>query len=76
MGKVLSLDGFKDMVNNNPDFKQEITHRKDIIDKQNGIMRIYPENINKYLEEYYCKNVEDLQDRLYYTYGIFCTVIE
>jgi predicted HAD superfamily Cof-like phosphohydrolase len=76
MGKVLSLDDFKDMVNNNPDFKQEITHRKDIIDKQNGIMRIYPENVNKYLEEYYCKNVEDLQDRLYYTYGIFCTVIE
>lgn len=76
MGKVLSLDDFKDMVNNNPDFKQEITHRKDIIDKQNGIMRIYPENVNKYLEEYYCKSVEDLQDRLYYTYGIFCTVIE
>ena len=76
MGKVLSLDDFKDMVNNNPDFTEKITHRKDIIDKQHGVMRIYPENVNKYLEEYYCKNVEDLQDRLYYTYGIFCTVIE
>lgn len=76
MGKVLSLDDFKDMVNNNPDFTEKITHRKDFIDKQHGIMRIYSENVNKYLEEYYCKNVEDLQDRLYYTYGIFCTVIE
>lgn len=76
MGKVLSLDDFKDKIKNDNNFKNEIVGRQDIIDKQHGIMRIYPENVNKYLEEYYCKNVEDLQDRLYYTYGIFCTVIE
>lgn len=76
MRKILSFDAFKDMVNNNPDFKNEITHRKDIVDKEHGIMRIYSENINKYLEEYACKDIDDLENTLYYHYGIFCTVID
>lgn len=76
MSKVLSLDAFKEMVNTDDDFKKSITNRKDVIDKDNGVMRIYRENINKYLEEYYCKDSDELEDKLYHCYGIFCSVID
>lgn len=75
MGKVLSLDAFKEMVHTDAEFKNSIV-RQDVVDKDNGIMRIYSENINKYLEEYACKDIDDLEDTLYYHYGIFCTVID
>ncbi len=70
-----TLDSFKEMVNTNKDFKNEITHKKDFIDLDNGVMRIHHENINEYLEKYLCKDAEDLEDTLWYNYGIFCQVI-
>ena len=73
--KVFSLDSFKDMITNNNDFKEEIISKQDLIDLDNGVMRIYAENLNKYLEKYACKNAEDLENTLYYSYGIYCTVI-
>ena len=73
--KVFSLDTFKDMVSSNSDFKEEIIGKQDLIDLDNGVMRIYAENLNKYLEKYACKNAEDLENTLYYSYGIYCTVI-
>lgn len=73
--KVFSLDSFKDIVSSNSDFKEEIIGKQDLIDLDNGIMRIYAENLNKYLEKYACKNAEDLENTLYYSYGIYCTVI-
>lgn len=73
--KVFSLDSFKDMVSSNSDFKEEIIGKQDLIDLDNGVMRIYAENLNKYLEKYACKNAEDLENTLYYSYGIYCTVI-
>ena len=73
--KIFSLDSFKDMVSNNSDFKEEIIGKQDLIDLDNGVMRIYAENLNKYLEKYACKNAEDLENTLYYSYGIYCTVI-
>ena len=73
--KVFSLDSFKDMISNNNDFKEEIISKQDLIDLDNGVMRIYAENLNKYLEKYACKNAEDLENTLYYSYGIYCTVI-
>jgi len=73
--KVFSLDSFKDMVSSNNDFKEEIIGKQDLIDLDNGVMRIYAENLNKYLEKYACKNAEDLENTLYYSYGIYCTVI-
>ena len=73
--KVFSLDSFKDMISNNNDFKEEIISKQDLIDFENGVMRIYAENLNKYLEKYACKNAEDLENTLYYSYGIYCTVI-
>ena len=73
--KVFSLDSFKDMISNNNDFKEEIISKQDLIDLDNGVMRIYAENLNKDLEKYACKNAEDLENTLYYSYGIYCTVI-
>ena len=73
--KVFSLDSFKDMISNNNDFKEEIISKQDLIDLDNGVMCIYAENLNKYLEKYACKNAEDLENTLYYSYGIYCTVI-
>jgi len=73
--KVFSFDSFKDMISSNSDFKEEIIGKQDLIDLDNGIMRIYAENLNKYLEKYACKNAEDLENTLYYSYGIYCTVI-
>lgn len=74
--ETLSLDAFKNMVSTNEEFKTHIIGRHDIIDLEHGIMRICSENINKYLEKYACKNLEDLENTLYYNYGVYCTVIE
>lgn len=77
MGKnTLSLDAFKNMVSTNEEFKTQIIGRQDIVDFEHGIMRICSENINKYLEEYACKDLEDLENTLYYSYGVYCTIIE
>ena len=73
--KTLSFDDFKTMINTNNDFKESLTSKSDIIDFDNGVMRIHSENLNKYLEKYACKDAEELEDTLYYSYGIYCTVI-
>jgi len=72
---TFSFDAFKEMVSSNQEFKNNITHRNDIVDLDNGVMKIYSENLNKYLEQYSCKDAEDLEDTLYYDYGIYCKVI-
>lgn len=72
---TFSFDAFKEMVSSNQEFKNNITHRNDIVDLDNGVMKIYSENLNKYLEQYSCKDAEDLEDTLYYNYGIYCKVI-
>lgn len=78
MGKnrTLNLDDFKNLVSEDKDFKQELIGRSDLIDLDNGVMRIYIEHLPKYLERYACKDAEDLENTLYYCYGIYCTVIE
>jgi len=77
MGKnILSLDTFKNMVSTNEEFKTQIIGRHDIVDFEHGIMRICSENLNKYLEKYACKDLEDLENTLYYSYGVYCTIIE
>ena len=72
---TFSFDSFKDMVKNDDNFKQNLTKKEDLIDIENGVMRIHHENLMKYLEEYSCKNAEDLEDTLWYSYVIYCTVI-
>ena len=74
--QTLTFDDFKALAATN-EFKDKFkTKRTDLIDLDNGVMRIYSENINKYLEKYACKDAEDLEDTLYYSYGIYCEVID
>lgn len=56
--------------------KKRIIAPDDVINIDKGLMVIHAQNLNKYLEKYACKNLEDLQDILYYRYGVFVRVIE
>lgn len=69
----MTLEEFKTVA---PTLKKELTRRKDDFNEDNGTALIYSENLNKYLEKYMCKNAEDLEDTLYYQYGIFCKIID
>lgn len=73
--KTMSLDAFKELVAADEEVKDRIVGRCDMVDLDNGVMRIYQEHVNKYLEQYGCKTVDDLMDTLYYNYGIYCEVI-
>lgn len=72
---TFTLDSFKEMLKEDKDFKEQIVKKNDFIDLDNGVMRIYSENLNKYLEKYSCKDAEDLENTLWFNYGIFCQVI-
>ena len=73
---TLTFDTFKDLVSNDASSRKEITRNSDIIDMDNGTMVIHRQNINKYLERYMCKDEDDLQDTMWYNYGVFVKVIE
>ena len=45
------------------------------IDMDNGVMTIRKSNLNKYLEKYSCKDEDDLQDTLWFNYGIFVRIV-
>jgi hypothetical protein len=72
--KSMSLDTFKDLIINDSEAKDKIIGRADFIDLDNGVMRIYCEHLNKYLEQYCCKDADDLVNTLWYGYGIYCEV--
>lgn len=74
--KTLTLDEFKTKVITDKNFSKEISNRSDVIDMDNGTMVIYIENINKYLEKYACKNADDLQNTLWFSYGVFVNIVE
>ncbi len=74
-GKTMSLDEFKDILTSSNEARDKIVGRTDLIDLDNGVMRIYYEHIDKYLEKYVCKTPEELEDTLYYNYGIYCEII-
>ena len=73
--KTMSLDAFKELIAADEEVKDRIVGRCDMVDLDNGVMRIYREHVNKYLEQYGCKTADDLMDTLYYNYGIYCEVI-
>lgn len=73
--KTLTLEEFKSLAKDK-DFKERITTPNDIIDLDNGTMVIHRANLNKYLEKYICKDEDDLSDTLYYSYGIYLTIID
>ena len=72
----LTFDAFKDLMANDISFRKEITNTNDIIDMDNGTMVIHRRNITKYLERYMCKDEGDLQDTMWYNYGVFVKVID
>ena len=72
----LTFDAFKDLMANDTSFIKEITNTNDIIDMDNGTMVIHRQNITKYLERYMCKDEDDLQDTMWYNYGVFVKVID
>lgn len=74
MSKTFSLEEFQ-ALKNNQNFKDDIIGKTDIIDLDNGTMIIYAEHINKYLEQYCCKDAQDLEDTLWYNYGVWVKVI-
>lgn len=71
----MTLDDFKELMKNDKSVKYNYG-RSDIIDLDNGTMLIYAENIEKYLEQYACKNAEELSDTLWYYYGIFVKIVD
>lgn len=74
--KSFSLEGFKNLLKKDDSFKDRLTDRSDIVDTDNGSMLIYSEHLDKWLEKYSCKDIEDLQDTLWFNYGIFVKVLD
>ena len=72
----LTFDAFKDLVANDVSLREKITNTNDIIDMDNGTMVIHRQNISKYLERYMCKDEDDLQDTMWYNYGVFVKLID
>lgn len=52
------------------------TTNGDIIDMDNGTMTISRKNISYYLEKYACKDEIELNDTLWYNYGVFLRVVD
>ncbi len=74
--KSMSLDTFKELASEKGEFVDGIIGRVDMVDLDNGVMRIYSEHVNRYLEKYACRDADDLSETLWYSYGIFCQVID
>lgn len=69
----MTLDEFKAVA---PHLLFEKKRRSDIIDYDNGTALIYAENLNKYLERYACKDEDDLQNTLWYSYGMSVKIVD
>ena len=75
MGKTFTLDSFKEAIRVDTALKESLSNDADIFDEENGVAVVHQGNIMKYLEEFMCKDQEELQDYLYYNKGIFLKVI-
>lgn len=72
----MTLDDFKEKVSSDAMFRDKVSGESDVIDMDNGSMVIHRKNINKYLEKYICKSENDLEDTLWYSYGVFVKIID
>ena len=72
--QTLTLESFKELVNTDKEFKSFVSNREDTIDIDHGFMMIYRENLMKYLEQYMCKNEQDLEDYLWYNHGVMLKI--
>lgn len=76
MTRTLTFDAFKTLVNNDSEFKSKITNKSDVINIDEGSMLIHRENVDKYLERYMCKDENDLEDTLWFSYGIYVKIVD
>lgn len=74
--KTMSLDAFKEKIGTDIDFVNSLTDNGDSVDFESGLATIHRANLNKFLEEYFCKSEEDLSDTLYYRYGVFAKIVD
>lgn len=72
----INFEEFKEKLKNDNLFRGSITTKSDVVDFDNGIMIISHDNINKYLERYMCKDEFDLQDTLWYNYGVYVKIVD
>ena len=72
----MSFDAFKSLLKHDTGFRKEMSNEKDFIDMDNGVMRVHTKNLPKYLEKYMCKDADDLCNTMWYSYGVFCQVID
>jgi hypothetical protein len=75
MGQKFSLDGFKEALRTDIDLKSSLAGTSDTFDFDNGNAIIHRENINRYLEKYMCKSEQDLEDTLWYSYGVYVKIV-
>lgn len=76
MGVKINFEEFKEKLKNDNLFRGSITTKSDVVDFDNGIMIISHDNIDKYLERYMCKDEFDLQDTLWYNYGVYVKIVD
>lgn len=75
MAKTFTLDAFKEAISTDLDFRDGLAGTSDILDFDNGTGLIHKENINRYLEQYACKNAQELSDALWYGYGMYVKIV-
>lgn len=80
----MNFDEFKEKARNDENFRagfyskcvMESDGKHEIFDMDSGVAIIPRCKVNKYLERYACKSAEELEDTLWYDYGIFCKIID
>jgi len=72
----ISLDAFKEMVKTDQKFLDDLVGGADVVDFNNGTAIIHKKNIGKYIEKYMCKSAEDLENTLWYGYGVFVKIVD
>lgn len=75
MDQKFSLESFKEAVVSNTELKDRLSGFSDTLDFDNGTATIHRENVNRYLEKYCCKDEQDLEDTLWYNYGVFIKIV-
>jgi hypothetical protein len=72
-----NFEEFREKFNTDEVFRESITPRpSEVIDLDHGYLSIARENLSKYLERYMCKDEIDLQDTLWYNYGVYVRIFD
>ena len=72
----MTLEEFKQMAASTPNFLGVDKSDEDRVDFEHGTATIHRANLNKYFEEYACRSEDDLEDTLYYRYGVYAKIVD